>query len=94
MNPATSEYLGDTSVSPSASRPVYLTVEQLSQRNPAFTPPSLRNLIFKAQARKSSRGEISGNGLAASGAIIRLGRRVLLDESKFLAWVAQVGAQR
>jgi hypothetical protein len=74
-------------------RPVYLTVEQFSARNPAFTPPALRNLIFKAEARQSSRGEIPGNGLAASGAIIRLGRRVLLDESKFLAWVAQSGAR-
>ena len=75
------------------SRPVYATVEQFSERNPAFTPPALRNLIFKAEARQSSRGEIPGNGLAASGAIIRLGRRVLLDEAKFLAWVAQAGAR-
>jgi hypothetical protein len=76
------------------SRPVYLTVEQLSARNPAFTPPALRNLIFKAEPRQSSRGEIPGNGLAKSGAIVRLGRRVLIDESKFLAWVACAGTQR
>jgi hypothetical protein len=76
-------------MAPSLPRPVYLTVEQFSERNPAFTPPALRNLIFKAEPRQSSRGEIPGNGLAEAGAVIRLGRRVLLDESKFLAWVTQ-----
>ena len=75
-------------------RPVYLTVEQFSERNPAFTPPALRNLIFKADTRQSSSGAIRGNGLAEAGAIIRLGRRVLLDESKFLAWVAQTGSAK
>lgn len=74
-----------------SGRPILLTVEQFSARNPAFTPPALRNLIFKAAPRQSSRGEIPGNGLAESGAIIRLGRRVLLDEGKFLAWVARQG---
>jgi hypothetical protein len=73
-----------------AARPVLLTVEQCSQRNPAFTIPALRNLIFKAEPRQSSRGEVPGNGLAEAGAIIRLGRRVLLDEGKFLAWVASI----
>lgn len=74
-------------------RPILLTVEQFSGRNPAFTPPALRNLIFKAVPRQSSRGVIPGNGLLEAGAIIRLGRRVLLDESNFLAWV-QSGAQK
>lgn len=71
--------------------PVFLTVEQFSARNPAFTAPALRNLIFKAEPRQSSKGEIPGNGLAEAGAIVRLGRRVLIDEAKFLAWVALAG---
>ena len=75
-------------------RPVYLTVEQFSERNPAFTSPALRNLIFKADTRHTSRGAIHGNGLAEAGAIIRLGRRVLLDEAKFLGWVAQSGSAK
>ena len=75
------------------SRPILLTVEQLSNRNPAFTPASLRNLIFKANERKSSVGVVNGNGLVECGAIIRLGRRVLIDESKFLSWVASGGAR-
>jgi len=79
------------SLSIDRSRSVYWTVEQFSERNPAFTPPALRNLIFKAEPRQSSKGEVPGNGLAESGAIIRLGRRVLIDEAKFLAWVASAG---
>jgi len=74
--------------------PVYLTVVQFSERNPAFTPPALRNLIFKAGSRQSSKGEVTGNGLAEASAIIRLGRRVLIDEAKFLAWVAKAGSAK
>jgi hypothetical protein len=76
------------------TRPIYLTVEQFSERNPAFTPPALRNLIFKAAPRQSSRGEVPGNGLAEAGAILRLNRRVLIDEAKFLVWVARVGSAK
>jgi hypothetical protein len=83
-----------TAFSRAPTGPRYVTVEQCSARNPAFTVPALRNLIFKAESRPSSRGEIPGNGLAESGAIIRLGRRVLLDEAKFLAWVAQAGSAK
>lgn len=32
------------------------------------------------------------NGLAASGAIVRLGRKILIDEQKYFAWV-QGGAK-
>jgi hypothetical protein len=69
-----------------APRPIF-TVEQFSIRNPAFTPAALRNLIFKAEPRQSSRGEIPGNGLAECGAIIRLGRKVLINEARFYSWV-------
>jgi hypothetical protein len=100
MNVQPSQYTSDTPsghtvTNPSQlSRPVFLTVEQFSERNPAFTPPALRNLIFKADARCSSRGVVPGNGLAEARAIIRLGRRVLLDEGRFLAWVAQAGSAK
>lgn len=75
-------------------RPVFLTVEQFSTRNPAFTPPALRNLIFKAAPRHSTKGEIPGNGLIEAGAVLRLGRRVLIDEAKFLDWVQACGSQK
>ena len=69
--------------------PTFRTIEQFAERHPAFTPPALRNLIFKAAPRQSSKGPIPGNGLMESGAIVRLGRRVLINEAKFLAWVSK-----
>jgi hypothetical protein len=65
------------------------TVGQFAKRNPAFTEAALRNLIFKADPRHSTRGEIPGNGLIEAGAVIRIGRKVLLDEERFFAWVDQ-----
>ena len=45
-------------------------------------PGGLRHLIFHADDRVNSRGDvISGNGFAP--AFIRVGRRVLIDEVKF-----------
>jgi len=69
------------------ARPVFLTVEQFSERNPAFTPAALRNLIFKADERQSTKGPIPGNGLIESGAIVRVGRKVLIVESRFFGWI-------
>ena len=70
-----------------APRQIYSTVEQFSQRNPAFTPAALRNLIFKADERESTKGKIPGNGLIQAGAIVRVGRKVLIVESRFFDWV-------
>ena len=63
------------------------TVEQFAVRQPAFTEAALRNMIFKAESRHCSKGEIPGNGLLECGAIIRLGRKVLIDEALFVDWV-------
>ena len=51
------------------------TIKQLAQENPAFTEASLRWLVFNARQ----------NGLDA--AIIRVGRRVLIDLQKLDAWL-------
>lgn len=69
------------------------TVRQFSEAHPAFTQASLRALIFKSEPVYGHGGELlPGNGLIEFGAIIRLGRRVLIDEEKFFAWVrAQQG---
>lgn len=76
------------SVYPVASpQPVFRTVEQFAEVHPVFTASALRNLIFKAEPRKSSLGEIPGNGLIEAGAILRVGRKVLIDEDRFFAWV-------
>lgn len=55
----------------------YLTVNQFSEKHPAFNRGGLRALIFNENT----------NGLAQSGAIIRMGRKVLINEQKFFAWV-------
>ena len=62
-----------------------LTVNQLAEKHPAFSKASIRNMIFNATPRQSSRGTIPGNGL--SKAIIRLGRKILIDEEKFFLWL-------
>ncbi|OAI07055.1 hypothetical protein A1353_08370 [Methylomonas methanica] len=56
---------------------IFSTVDQFSKKNPAFTKGGLRALIFNEHT----------NGLAQSGAILRIGRKVLISESKFFAWV-------
>jgi len=65
------------------------TVSQFPNAHPAFTPAALRNLIFKAEQRHSSKGAIPGNGLIEAGAIVRIGRKVLIDEDRFFEWVRQ-----
>lgn len=64
------------------------TVRQFADTNPAFSESSVRWLVFKAKA----------NGLDESGAILRNGRRVLIDGDKFESWLksrqAQAGGAR
>ena len=69
------------------------TVEQFAEIQPAFTQSSLRNLIHGAEARKSTQGVIQGNGLLECGAIVRVGRKVLIDAEKFLHWAKERGSQ-
>ena len=56
---------------------IFRTVKQFIQINPAFTNGGIRSLIFNEHQ----------NGLAQSGAIIRLGRKVIIHESKFFRWL-------
>ena len=53
----------------------FFTVEQFADKYPAFTPSSLRWLLFNR----------ASNGLDA--AVVQLGRRVLIDEAAFVAWL-------
>jgi hypothetical protein len=66
-----------------------LTVKQLSDRNPAFSQGSIRALIFNAKPRKSTTGEIPGNGL--DDCIVRIGRKLLINEVKFHLWLERQG---
>ena len=56
---------------------IYLTVNQFTATHKAFTKGGIRALIFNENS----------NGLAKAGAIVRIGRKVLIDETKFFAWV-------
>jgi hypothetical protein len=52
------------------------------------TESAIRANIFKSDDRFNSRGEkIHGNGLAASGAIVRRGRKVLIVVPRYAAWL-------
>ena len=63
---------------------IYLTVNQFIDKHPAFTTGGLRALIFNEHK----------NNLAESGAIVRIGRKVLINEEKFFGWIeAQNGAK-
>ena len=71
--------------------PNLATVENAAKHfaNAGQTPGAIRCNVFKAEDRLNSRGEkIPGNGLAAHGAIIRRGRRVLIDLNRYGAWLA------
>lgn len=56
---------------------IYSTVKQFCERHPAFPIGGMRHRIFNEES----------NGLKESGAIIRNGRRVLINEEKFFAWL-------
>ena len=51
------------------------TVKQFAKTHPAFSQGSLRWLIFNEMT----------NGLADSGAVLRVGSKVLIDEDRFFA---------
>ena len=57
--------------------PTLSTVNQFTTKQPAFTLGGLRSLIFNEDT----------NGLAKSGAIVRIGRKILIDDTKFFAWI-------
>ena len=66
------------------------SVAQFAERFPAFTQPALRSYILNAEDRVNSLGErIAGNGLQEAGAIVRVGRKVLLSEGKFFRWISE-----
>ena len=54
-----------------------LTVRQHCEGNPAFTEGGTRHLIFHENT----------NGLTESGAIVRMGRKVLIHQDRFFRWL-------
>ena len=69
--------------------PRYVSVKQLSalpQYRGLFSESAMRHLIFAAGPRTDSTGEvIPGNGL--DRAILRIGRKIVIDVSEFEKWV-------
>lgn len=61
--------------------PSYLTIKQFCTKQPAFSQGGMRSLIF-----------YRGDDAIAAGAISRMGRRILIDEPRFLAWIQAGGA--
>jgi hypothetical protein len=75
----------------STHSPWLVTVEILSTifSDAGKSTSAIRADIFKAEDRLNSRGErIAGNGLAAHGAIVRRGRKVLIDVHRYGNWLA------
>ena len=66
---------------------VLLSVRQFSTRHPGFTQAGLRHLIHCSEERHASKGRLPGNGLKESGAILRSGRKVLIEEQAFFRWL-------
>lgn len=54
-----------------------LTVEQTAREIPALTEAAIRWQLFHRES----------NGLTKSGAVITVGRRVLIDLPKFIDWL-------
>lgn len=62
------------------SRRLY-TLKQFVELSPLFSVGGLQSLIRKRHL----------NGLAESGAILRMGGRYIVDADLFLAWMEQAG---
>lgn len=58
--------------------PQLMTIRQFVSANPAFTLGGIRNYIFFEEV----------NGLKTSGAIQRIGKKILINVDKFFDWVA------
>jgi len=64
------------------------TLPAFAERHSTFLSlPAITNQVFKAKTRKSTKGDIRGNGLEEAGAIIRIAGRVLIDEERYFAWI-------
>jgi hypothetical protein len=55
----------------------YLTVNQFCEKHKAFKVGGVRSQIFNSEI----------NGLKKSGAIVRNGRKVLINEPRWFAWL-------
>lgn len=80
-----------TSTTPAQSAE-FIPVTQWPHQWP--TAGAWRALIFNADTRKTSKGNIRGNGLIEAGVIRRVGRRVLVSPTRFFVWVESQGNEK
>jgi hypothetical protein len=59
------------------------SIDQFCERNPAFRPGGLRHLVFH-----------KGQELARHGVVVRFGRRLLINETKFFEFLNKGGAAK
>jgi hypothetical protein len=73
-----------------------LTVDTVSQLHPGIKPKTLRKWIFNAKDRKASvQGKlvvVKGNGFDT--AIVRVGRKVFIDNARLIAWMREQNKNR
>ena len=67
----------NTATNKQTTTPILSAVPQFCTKHPFITQGGLRFQIFDAD----------NNGLASFGAIVRMGRKVLIDESRYFEWV-------
>ncbi|WP_038054743.1 hypothetical protein [Thioalkalivibrio sp. ALJ1] len=60
-----------------------LTFSQFTEAHPAFTVGGLRHLRFR-----------KGDELEAAGAVVRFGRRVMVDEHRMIEFIRNGGARQ
>jgi hypothetical protein len=65
--------------------PTLLTVRRFAAKHEAFTEASLRWLIFKAGSPELDANHEHNSAL--NDAVVRVGRKVLIDEQKFFNWL-------
>ncbi len=63
-------------------KPTFKTVKQFVEDNPAFSAGGVRGVLFYL-----------GDKAERDGVVARLGRRVLINEPKFLQWVQEGNAR-
>lgn len=64
------------------NNPQLFTVRQFCEKQPAFTAGGIRSMLFYKMDEAEK-----------AGAVVRFGRRVLIDEPRFLAWIREGGTR-
>ncbi|MEP6605587.1 MAG: hypothetical protein ABJA60_05670 [Nitrosospira sp.] len=68
----------------------WVTVKKLAEyEKDGSSEAAIRNQIFNAKSRESSKGTIPGNGLAPH--IRRIGSKVLINHGGYLSWIDGAG---